>query len=453
MEYYKYGRACCIALLVFVGHFQVAFAAAEWKSSLPFSENIYRRYLDDRFNWSPNPQPNYLPTAPIPPTPNPNPLGNWTIQTPADGKPEMRTGSTFKYPPAATEIVDVRAKFKMRDAASALGRFASKVFTPLAIGSALYDLARELGFWWTRNPDGSVKVEKDGFNQSCSVNERSAFVYQNCSEAMVAYLASGLGVYPTGVYDCSMTSPSYLACKYESWTSSAHTAINPTLSTAPITLWGNPIPGRVPSTQAELEDAIANKPTWPETSKIAEAIRNAIRDGAETIPTDIPKVTGRPQSDSVTKTETKSDGSTSSTTSSNTHNFVDNSVSVITSTVTNNYNPVTNTTTTTTTTEGAIAEPPVDPCEGHPERIGCMEIDTPTDVIPKTTKNVSYVTESLFGGGSCPPPQTITTTFLPASIDLSYQPACDFLSMYIKPFAIAMAGLFAYSIIIGALKS
>ena len=89
---------------------------------------------------------------------------------------------------------------------------------------------------------------------------------------------------------------------------------------------------------------------------------------------------------------------------------------------TNNYttngNTVTNTsnvtTTTTYNTDNSVrsvshtTEVPTeesekeDLCKQFPERLGCVELDTPEGKIPKSTKEVSYTAESVWGGGSCP---------------------------------------------------
>lgn len=111
--------------------------------------------------------------------------------------------------------------------------------------------------------------------------------------------------------------------------------------------------------------------------------------------------------------------------------------------------------TTTTTSNGgpsASSEPPKTDdrpeCEKSPNSLGCIEMDQPTGEIPKATKDVSYVAETLFGSGACPANKTIAQTLTGRPIVLSYAPTCDALSTYVKPIIIAIALFMAYLIIL-----
>jgi len=107
-------------------------------------------------------------------------------------------------------------------------------------------------------------------------------------------------------------------------------------------------------------------------------------------------------------------------------------------------------TTTTTTNDNPNPDPPKDFCEDHPERVGCLDIDTPEVEIPKKTENVTYAAENLFGGGSCPPPKTFT--YFGVQHSLSYQGTCDALANYVRFIVIAAAVFAAYMMILKSLK-
>ncbi len=112
-------------------------------------------------------------------------------------------------------------------------------------------------------------------------------------------------------------------------------------------------------------------------------------------------------------------------------------------------------TTQTISTEQKEAEKPkedaVDPCIEHPKRNGCREdeFDTPDGEIPKTTKTITYIAESLgFGAGSCPANVTQTMHGMTTPITLvNWADNCDKITTYAKPMILAMATFAALMII------
>ena len=213
---------------------------------------------------------------------------------------------------------------------------------------------------------------------------------------------------------------------------------------------------KIPATQEEFEEAVEKKPSFSPASKILDAIRDAVKaepDATKHPTLQTPKLTG-PQTGSKPKEtiETKPDGTTTTTTTTTNYTYTDNSVKNTITQITKIYSPISNTTTTTTKTDDSPnSEPPKDFCVDHPERVGCMEVDTPEGTIPKVDKNVTYTAESVFGGGSCPPP--INTQYFGSPVILSYQPTCDVLQNYLKYIVIASALFTAYVIIIKGLKT
>lgn len=447
-----YLRAFVCLILGTLVTFQVAFAQAD--SSKPFGEYIYQKQTWERFWYSGNPSSGYTPVPTNAPVPSSKPIGNWNIDT-SGSVPTAKTNTPFQFPNASPDIVDVSAKFKMRDLAGALARFASKVFVPLSIGQAIYDLAREIGFYASRNPDGSVKWEKDGYDDTLRPFFAGTNPVVTGSTAMDVCQSFAPPSTTVNRFDTSNIhgelqgrcyyngSGFYVAvyrCVYNSKLVNGACQSN-TLS-------------KVPSTQQEFEDSFVSK-SWSGSPKLADAIRDAIN--AEPNPSlrpqlENPTLTG-PATGTQPKIENKTntDGSTSTTTTTQNYNYIDNSIKNTTTTITSNYNPVTDTTTTTTTTNNQPnPDPPKDPCEGKPDRIGCLDIDTPALEIPKKTQNVSYVAENLFGGGSCPAPKTFT--YFGIQHSLSYQGTCDALTNYVRFIVIASALFSAYLMILAAIR-
>jgi Neisseria meningitidis TspB protein len=99
----------------------------------------------------------------------------------------------------------------------------------------------------------------------------------------------------------------------------------------------------------------------------------------EIIPTDNTLTLKPKQTTTTTKKVTEPDGSTSETTESE-------------------------------TTEEKDQPKEADLCEKHPDILACAkpELDTPDGEIPRTTKNVTFEEQSIWGGGSCPADKVMT---------------------------------------------
>lgn len=91
-------------------------------------------------------------------------------------------------------------------------------------------------------------------------------------------------------------------------------------------------------------------------------------------------------------------------------------------------------------------EPQPDPCEQNPDRLGCMNAGSDNFTVPKSTINFSFTPEAdVLGGGGCPAPISVL------GHSLSYQPACDAMSM-IRPVVLGMASIIAAYILFGAFR-
>lgn len=99
----------------------------------------------------------------------------------------------------------------------------------------------------------------------------------------------------------------------------------------------------------------------------------------------------------------------------------------------------------TTTSE---VTPSKDFCELHPASIGCLDIDTPVENMPKITKNITYASEGSFGGGSCPANKTMSMRGQSLTV-FDWADACTKIVSYVKPIFIMMAAFIAMLIVAG----
>lgn len=158
------------------------------------------------------------------------------------------------------------------------------------------------------------------------------------------------------------------------------------------------------------------------------------------------KVPGTPSS----ITTTGPNGEPQTTTKTPVHNVTYN-------TQTNYYSWTTVTTTTnnygapTTVEEKPPDDIPPTDCEVNPEAIGCQKLGPLPEVaeIPKVEVPVAIAPDSGWGAatGSCPSPKTITV--LGQSMQLSWEPVCDFANG-IRWIVIALASMSAAWILMGA---
>ncbi|MGJ7546143.1 virulence factor TspB C-terminal domain-related protein [Variovorax sp. LT1R16] len=164
----------------------------------------------------------------------------------------------------------------------------------------------------------------------------------------------------------------------------------------------------IPASMDDIAPYMAQKA--PDPGVVGELLRQ----GAD-IPLPSPlTVTGPTVIPGKENTTTNPDGSR--TVEKTTYNFqtsgntITNISNVTNTTTYNTDNSVRNTTTKTETPAEEEAEKdPEDPCKKNPERVDCMETDTPEAEIPKTTKNITFEAEDVLGGGACP--ANVTTSF------------------------------------------
>lgn len=337
----------------------------------------------------------------------------------------------------------------------------------LGTGVALYDLAKELGFVPTKNPDGSVTVQQNDPNVCTAApcyNYRAVNSGNPLRSTPDLACKAVTTYYAMAVVSASATSPT--VCRIGVMQSGSLTYYNDAIF--PYSVAPSP-PALLPSSDTALADAIANKIGWPDSSAVAKALDQAQRVTGDSIPTEGVDVSGPP---SVTGPKTVTTqpitNGTRETTKQTNYNctYLDGAtvmdggtVACTEQTTTTDKDTVTDqqtqqTTVTTTQTSQTTAPADTaaqkpqevsDPCETNPDRAGCATLDTPEGEIPKVTSTFNYQYEDLnLGNGSCPAPQTVHTSNGDYTIDIGLY--CDAISTYVRPVVILFGMLAAFFI-------
>ena len=152
---------------------------------------------------------------------------------------------------------------------AALGKFAAKVFTPLTVGVALYDLAKELGFTASNKLGGGTAFKKlDANGGNCYISESLHRCVSGAQMCAADYPTSTSVVYTNGYAECFGQGSFY--------------GSRPPVAGPPV---------EVDATPQDFVDAIAAQSGWPSTSHLAPAVEAAIKAG-ETIEARPTQVTG-----------------------------------------------------------------------------------------------------------------------------------------------------------------
>ena len=339
----------------------------------------------------------------------------------------------------AGAVVDVTAKVVPtgRAIGDALGRFAGRLSLPLA----LINLASELNYILTKNPDGSTTFEKSN-PDLCTV--APCYTYRitrylqsppmsTASAACTWWGNDHLRMNPGYVFTitprvngegCTFTGhmPGYSDAVYGAgWDSK--------VSRTPDAL------SYLPSNQQEFADAIAIKSGWPTSSALPSAVVEALK-GGESIGSATPTVTGPASVTGPSKTETSPSGTV---TTSTVHNitYSTNNVNYSTVTTVNNNGVV--------TTTASTPDQQPDQCAKYPDSVGCSKLDTPaSDTLQKKTHAVTVTAVAFSSSSVCPGPLSFTVRG--ASYGVSYQPLCDRLAL-LKTLFLALAGVLAAFIV------
>ncbi len=95
-----------------------------------------------------------------------------------------------------------------------------------------------------------------------------------------------------------------------------------------------------------------------------------------------------------------------------------------------------------------------DLCQRNPDILACAkpELDTPDGEIPKTTKDVSYQPESLFGGGSCPANKVMSIHGQQITV-WDWDQSCGWITGAMRPIVLVLSGFAAFVIVSAGAKS
>ena len=170
-----------------------------------------------------------------------------------------------------------------------------------------------------------------------------------------------------------------------------------------------------------------------------------------------------PATQPVVKTTTtpRTDGGTTTTTTTTTTepklSYSDSKVTATdrttTTTVINTCTGDGSCTTTSNTDAPDVEEKPAeedtDQCKKNPNVIGCQEIDTPEEEIPKSTKELTYSEDTMFsGGGSCPADKIMTLHTGQTVKVWDWQQGCSWIVTYVRPILLVVASYIAVMMLV-----
>lgn len=274
---------------------------------------------------------------------------------PANGAVYAQASQSVGLPAGRSATVAIRSAPAMADIAVAVGRFASKVATPLVVGVALWDLCNELGFGCSGGGSQPLVVTKMDPNV-CGV--APCYTWSMAVPGYPTFTAST----PSGV--CAAGSAALKAYYSPRLTGSISAvgsgtqyACNGLLDGKATNVMsmsrGASIPAQSnaqPSTLQTLQDAIAAQSGWPSGSALPRTIADAVASG-QTLPLPTPNSITGPASvtgPSTTTTTPAQNGQPAQTTTTSTVSNITYGPNTVT--VTNNTTTTVNNGTTTTTT-------------------------------------------------------------------------------------------------------
>ena len=357
--------------------------------------------------------------------------------------------------PGGSLAVAVEGIAPMAKVVSALGRFLGTAIPVLAVGVAIYDLARELGFTVSKNPDGSIKVD--------SVNSAGQFsttfygktytgnsVSSVCSALNSATWGSDSEFGGTKRVTLSAPAPSGGGCDMtyiSTWGPNYGGGISAT-----VTQTATPTQTYSPATQQQLLDAIQANQNWGSASALTRVLADAVKSG-EQVEVEPKTITGPATSPGIsTVTKDAVANTTTTSTTTNKYDYAGNTVTTtqVTNNITTNNSTgaVTNNTTTTTTPKAEA--PTKTQCETNPTSVGCADFGTPTsDNLDKKSHAVQVFATTFTSSSGCPAPLTFNVRSL--SYSIPYQPLCDRLAT-LRALFLVMAGFMAAWILSDSFK-
>lgn len=353
----------------------------------------------------------------------------WLYQSGVLAK-ETRSTDTVKYGSSSTGAPSGQAEYVKQTRSYVAGRAAAKALVgivktlpAISTALALKDLFTELG--------GGVDTPSSGVNKpyvnanttgyQCNLAAYSTGWYDTCQTAVVARFGAGSTIYAATGGACAYPNNN---CRMD------------------VPGWGNGL-AVYPNFQAynyvqktylsdqQIEDAIAN------TSKLPEIVQQVDPDG-NFVPWESPKLQQPPVINLGSYPSQNPDGSTTNMPRSLTPRVSLDGKSI----------EWTDSAGGSTGSASSGASESRDLCADHPNVLACQELDTPDGEIPKSTKNITYEAEQIFGGGSCPADKF--ARFGGQQIKVwDWQQACGYIVLA-RPVLIAAASFMAMMIVIGA---
>lgn len=274
----------------------------------------------------------------------------------------------------------------------------SNVGTALVVGVTLYEFAKEMGYG-VDNSGGSLVVTRFDLN-ICTVAPCSAYrvgvpeappqYFSSPSDACSAATAAMHAALPQYSY---VVQSSVGMCSWKAYNTSGGLmgpgqASYLTRSVPPATS------NAVPSSIAELQDAIKLKTAWPVNSKIDDALRDSVKAGAPLALPQPAQITGPLEVAYPPKTVTNPDGTKTVTTTKEKITYgPDGSIKVDTESTVKTLDAAGNPTGTTVTTES--------PAAPKPDPITCGLSGTPACAIDETgTPKESPLTDAKIKQGT-----------------------------------------------------
>lgn len=303
------------------------------------------------------------------------------------GLPRVTQSGTLKNPSGNPFTVSAAGRISAANTAKAVGKVIAQNTWPLAVGWALYDLFKEMGYDAVRNPDGSVAVTKPAPSGNyawdpVTNSPAGTLNLPTCTNPLTfGYCRSNATTLFARVGSADVARLEGLGWTYLSnggWFHDFNKTFSGSQTLAP----------SVPSSQREFIDAVAAKSGWPSTSAISRVLAEPAAGIGEKIKTEPLSVTG-PATSQGKQTVTQNVTNNTTKTETVTHNHTYEGAKVNTTTVTTTT--VVNNTTGETVDQSTKTEAPT-PAEpqitcGLPDTPICAvkvnEDDTP-EVLPKT---------------------------------------------------------------------
>jgi hypothetical protein len=195
--------------------------------------------------------------------------------------------------------------------------------------------------------------------------------------------------------------------------------------------------GTAPSTTAELSTAIGAKTDWASDSKITDLLEKIVKNTSQSIPLQVPTITGPTSIVDTPTVQTKPDGSTTTTSRTTNFGYVGPTATASDIVQITDRSPTGVVTGTTTTTAPTYAS----------EQEAKNSYDIPVDEIPKTTKTITFSAENLgFAAGTCP--ANVNQVIAGKTVKvIDWAQNCNYVTTYAKPMIWALATFAALMII------